>query len=654
MGRIPTRELSSYLLTGRVFSRDCTRLQRLPARNISKQHFAVGQPAQRRWNHTAPEAGHTTTTQPPPGQPAPHLRKILKDQAKAAKAQAKGKKKRSSADNQTVPGWELTVGIEIHAQLNTDRKLFSPAPLASTEDNTRAPAPNSLVAPFDLAIPGTQPLFQQATLVPAIRAAVALNCAVQPVSSFDRKHYFHWDQPSGYQITQYYAPLARDGYVELRARDGIAAQDVGGGEPLRIRVKQVQMEQDTAKTLARPDGVHWLDFNRCGAPLVEIISEPDIHHPATAAAFVRKVQMLLGAADACVVGMEKGGLRADVNVSVRRVEDGKTSSAKLGQRTEIKNLFSFKAVEDAIIAERDRQIKLLDEGGVVLGETRGWSLGSTETRRLRGKEGEVDYRYMPDPDLGPVLVGQDVVEHLKSTMGVMPDQELDDLVSSYGLSEKDAMSLMLLEDGGRLQFYYKTVDALEQRLQNQGDSAKVTADSLVQARILTGNWILHVLGSLTSENNQRDRAAAGLSERDLGVTSEGDAFISADDLADILFFLHTSRIRQGTAKDLLFAMFNEVMPAQYISTPAGIERYITDNDLWFSELSPQEYSELAESVLDEEEHVLKELMGARYPQGKLMFLVGMMMKSGARERIDPATAQKVMRDVVETRVAAMK
>lgn len=178
------------------------------------------------------------------------------------------------------------------------------------------------------------------------------------------------------------------------------------------------MEQDTAKTVLQPPSTHLLDFNRASHPLIEIISLPDIHSPKTAAAFVRKVQAVLQAVGANSTGMEMGGLRADVNVSVRRTEEARHDEQeeellsldirlkRLGQRTEIKNLNSFKAVEDAIVAEQDRQIAILEQGGTVAGETRGWTLGSTDTKRLRGKEGEVDYRYMPDPDLGAIVIAK--------------------------------------------------------------------------------------------------------------------------------------------------------------------------------------------------------------------------------------------------------
>lgn len=327
------------------------------------------------------------------------FRKQLKDEAKRKReAQRRdavpwnhhdaGRKSNDSTSRK----WKLTVGLEIHAQLNTERKLFSDA--KTSEDG----APNSDVAVFDLAFPGTQPEFQKATLLPALRAALGLNCEIRQRSQFDRKHYYYQDQPAGYQITQYYEPFAVSGNVLVYDHDGIAPED---GRLVDVAIKQIQMEQDTAKSNLQPPSTTLLDFNRVGYPLIEIITHPRIHHPQTAAACVRKIQSILQAVNAVTTGMELGGLRADVNVSV-----SPEGSEALGQRTEIKNLSSFKAVEDAIIAERDRQIAVLEYGGSIEGETRGWTLGSTETKKLRGKEGEVDYRYMPDPDIAPLIIGQ--------------------------------------------------------------------------------------------------------------------------------------------------------------------------------------------------------------------------------------------------------
>lgn len=652
MPRIPTVELSRYLLAGHIASPGCLRNARarararaatlLPGNNAraalgpSRQLQPRLQQQQARYltTETTPLATASTTTTPPP--PAAPFRKQLKEQAKALKKSGANKKKKSS-DNQTVPGWELTVGIEIHAQLNTSHKLFSPAAVTSFNDS-----PNTHVAPFDLALPGSQPLFQPATLVPAIRAALALNCAIQPVSRFDRKHYFHWDQPAGYQITQFYEPFARDGYITLYARDGIAAED---GEQIQIGVKQVQMEQDTAKTTAQPGEVQWLDFNRVGVPLIEIITLPEIHHPATAAALVRKVQMVLGSVDACVSGLEEGGLRADVNVSVRKVGEGGKPIGELGQRTEIKNLSSFKAVEDAIIAERDRQISLIESGGKVLGETRGWSLGSTETRRLRGKEGEVDYRYMPDPDLGPVVIGQDLVQRLKETMGILPDEEADGLMGRYGLSAKDALALMLLDGGARVQYFYNVLDSLEERLAGEGQAVP---EKGAEHATLAANWCLHELGKLTDSVSSGSESSSLEGLEGLQMTPQGESpLVPSSSLASILFHLHSRTITAKVAKDLLWAVYRGEVPDQ------DVTGYIDTNNLWFKELSEQEYTKLADEVLQGEGKVLgefkkwKEGKMKAYPQGKLMYLVGKMMREGPEGRVEASGAEKVLRGVLE-------
>lgn len=641
MARVATAELRRYLLQGQICKQGCLRsTSHCFPRPF---HTSVGP------HYTSSPDSHLPLNRdhgpPPAATPIVPLRKQLKEQAKALKVA--GKKKKAKADNQTVPGWELTVGIEIHAQLNTARKLFSPATASSFNDT-----PNSHVALFDVSMPGSQPLFQKETLIPALRAALALNCDIQRVSRFDRKHYFHWDQPSGYQITQYYEPFAKDGKIVLYARDGIAPED---GDRVEVGIKQVQMEQDTAKTIAQPGDTHWLDFNRVGVPLIEIITLPEIHHPATAAALVRKIQLLLSAVDACVLGMEAGGLRADVNVSIRRPAGGsaREHGAALGTRTEIKNLSSFKAVEDAIIAERDRQIALLDQGGVVEGETRGWSLGSSETRRLRGKEGEVDYRYMPDPDLGPVVVGDDLVEHLRDSMGLLPDAEVEVLVNTYGLSSKDAISLMLLDDGNRIQYFYNVLDALEARMQSSLPAA-VTAKSDAASEspnayaLLAANWCLHELGKLAAPSNA-NQEEPGLTDGHAVQSTTASVYnVAAEDLADILFHLHSRRITANVAKELLWAVSRGEVGAA--AEPAiDIESAIESGNLWFRGLSDLEYAEIADAVVRGEEKVLLEFQKFKdgkakaYPQGKLMFLVGKMMRQGPEGRMDPKSAEQIMK-----------
>ncbi|KAF4850331.1 Glutamyl-tRNA(Gln) amidotransferase subunit B [Colletotrichum siamense] len=612
MRRIPTRELARYLFNGQLSRHGCLSTgRRLPARSAPAW-------SSQRAPYTTTQSQPTPTPEAPP--PPTPLRKKLKEEKKLLKKESKGKKPKGS--NQTVPGWELTVGIEIHAQLNTARKLFSPAATPSPHTS----APNTHAALFDLAIPGSQPAFQKETLIPALRAALALNCAVQPVSRFDRKHYFWWDQPAGYQITQYYHPFARDGHVVLTARDGIAAED---GESVRIGIQQVQMEQDTAKTLAQPNDVSWLDFNRVGVPLIEIITRPELHHPRTAAVFVRKVQTLLGAVDACVSGMEAGGLRADVNVSVRRTGD---AGIPLGTRTEIKNLSTIKAVEDAIIAERDRQIAALEQGEEIKSETRGWTLGSKHTRRLRGKEGEVDYRYMPDPDLGPLVIGEDLVSALRESVTELPDAELDELIHDYGLTAKDAVSLMSLDDGGRLEYFYQIVDDLGARLAEAGNKPELQSYAP-----LVGNWVLHELGRLTVDKDPE------ASERTLEITPDGQCVaVPVTALSEILFHLRNKRITGKVAKELLIALYLNNLE-QFETVTEAIEGL----DLWFRELSESEYRQLAETAIEGEDKVLKDFVTKKvYPQGKLMYLVGKMMQQGQPERIDPANAEKIMREVI--------
>lgn len=598
------RQLSRYLLAGQLPRRGCLKTCGAPFNIVT---FSTNQT---RYLQTEAKTEPSTTRQAP-------LRKRLKDEAKQARKQGK---KKSKGDSQTVDGWELTVGIEIHAQLNTAQKLFSSAATSFNDD------PNSHVALFDVAMPGSQPLFQPETLVPALRAALALNCDIQQSSRFDRKHYFWWDQPSGYQITQYYQPFAKDGHITLLARDGISAED---GEGVNVKIKQVQLEQDTAKTLAQTGNVSWLDFNRVGVPLIEIITEPDIHHPRTAAVFVKKIQLLLNTVDACVSGMETGGLRADVNVSVRRTDD---PTAQLGTRTEIKNLSTIKAVEDAIIAERDRQIRELEAGRTIAGETRGWTIGSKETRRLRGKEGEVDYRYMPDPDIDPLVIGQDLVEHLRGSLAVLPDVELDRLVEDHGLTAKDALSLIFLDNGDRVQYFYRVLGLLQETI--AANEASGTAD-LKTCSALVGNWTIHELGRLTTSK------AGAFTAGELTFSADGECTeVPASELAQLLYHLHEKQITGKVAKEMLLAIHLGELED-------GVLNAIETNDLWFKELSAEEYEALAAEAIQGEDKILKELAEAKvFPQGKLMYLVGKMMRVGATERIDPATAEQVMRSKV--------
>ena len=552
------------------------------------------------------------------------LRKHLKDEAKRKKAETKstsGSNKKTKADPR-LEKWELTVGIEIHAELNTACKLFSPAEAASADSNGM---PNTKVALFDAALPGTQPRFQRATLLPALRAAIALGCEIQRKSGWDRKHYFHWDQPNGYQITQYYEPFAKNGTLSVGAEDGVPPSDLSGAEKLDIGIKQIQMEQDTAKTTNVGQAMYHIDLNRAGHPLIEIITLPQIHSPQTAAAVVRKIQALLKSVDACVTGMELGGLRADVNVSVRqRGTEGVAASysgvSGLGQRTEIKNLSSFAAIEQAIVAERDRQIGVLEAGGVIEGETRGWTLGATETTRLRGKEGEVDYRYMPDADLPPLFVGSDLVEHLRKTLPELPEDTVERVQEDYGLSAKDARTIAALDDGDRLEFMEETVDLAMRKLDlPPTEQAKVGK--------VTGNWVLHELGGLLTTSN----------------TDWSDLAITPTELADIVVHLQQKSITSRVAKQLL-ATLND-LPAEIASADEQnrptVDQLIEDGNLRLRPLTEGGYAELAQQMVSENPDMVAAVRD-KGQKGKVMWFVGQMVRRGEEGTVEPEKAREVV------------
>ncbi|KAL9101951.1 MAG: hypothetical protein Q9163_002839 [Psora crenata] len=567
------------------------------------------------------------------------FRKRLKDEQRRKRLEIssteglKTKELAAAESQRQALKWQLTVGLEIHAQLNTDRKLFSGMKdtlllnnrrliwgadaKASSEDE-----PNTNVAVFDLAFPGSQPVFRKATLIPALRAAIALNCRIQRLSKFDRKHYFYQDQPNGYQITQYYEPYALDGHLILTDEDGLK------GDPVKIGIKQIQMEQDTAKSTAQGSSTTLLDFNRVGHPLIEIITLPDIHSPHAAAACIRKIQSILQAVNSVTTGMELGGLRADVNVSVAAV-----GSCELGQRVEIKNLNTFQSVEAAIAAERNRQISILESGGVISGETRGWSLSSTETSRLRGKEGEVDYRYMPDPDIPPLIIGEDLIRHLSSTLPPTINDVVSDLVSLSGLTSKDARTLAILNDGARLD-YFDDVRAELARLATarKPDSVAVPETTETSSTVdnpwskstplqnldrTVANWVLYEIGALLSTDDQKVFSAALVLPRTLAV---------------ILQALHTSVIDRTVAKSILARVFN--------GDGRDIDNIIR-SEASRNTMSPSQYEAMAEDIIRAHPDLVDDIKD-KGRMGKLQGMIGLMMRAG-KGATNPKKAEEVLR-----------
>ena len=318
---------------------------------------------------------------------------------------------------QMIEGWNLVIGIEIHAQVNSKSKLFSSSP---TDFGSK---PNSQVSLIDAAMPGMLPVINKFCIEQAVKSGIGLNAKINKKSIFDRKNYFYQDLPQGYQISQYKDPIVGEGFVEIETENG----------QKKIGVERLHLEQDAGKSLHDQDpNFTFVDLNRSGIALMEIVSKPDMNSPEEAVEYVRKVRSILRYLGTCDGNMEQGSLRADVNVSVNKPGN------ELGTRCEIKNLNSFKFIHAAIVYEAKRQIKLIEQGESVNQETRLFNTQSGETRSMRSKEDAHDYRYFPDPDLLPLTLDDDWIKGLQDSIPELPDQIKERFVNEYSLSSYDA------------------------------------------------------------------------------------------------------------------------------------------------------------------------------------------------------------------------
>ncbi|GLB34182.1 putative PET112 [Lyophyllum shimeji] len=384
-------------------------------------------------------------------------------------------------------GWQVVIGIETHAQIKSRRKLFSES-LTSVPGET----PNTHVSMFDAAFPGTLPKLNHKCVDLALRAAVALQSDIQTRSSFDRKHYFYSDLPSGYQITQQYAPIAIGGRLSVA---------LPNSPPFEVRIKQIQLEQDTAKSTLNPrTRTSHIDLNRAGTGLMEIVSEPDLRSPDEAGAYVRALQAVLRAVGASDGNMEQGSLRCDVNVSINRV------GQPPGTRCEIKNLNSVRFMIAAITHEITRQRAILEsapdpQNATVPQETRGFDEHRFETYKLRSKEDAPDYRYMPDPNLGVLVLSQERIRTVRDTLPELPWETRERLRSAYGLSERDVDVLLNIDSGRDVSFDGETqgpnasvIAYFDQLCAEEGDEGKRRRDPKA-----VSNWITHeLLGQLAA------------------------------------------------------------------------------------------------------------------------------------------------------------
>ena len=322
-----------------------------------------------------------------------------------------------------MPGYEMVVGLEVHVQLATKTKLFCACPT----DGSAAP-PNSRICPLCTGQPGTLPVLNRSAVELAFQTALALNCQIAPVSVFARKSYFYPDLPKAYQISQYERPFATDGWLELPA---------GEAPGKRIRIRRIHLEEDAGKLLhaagSRELDCSWIDFNRGGVPLVEIVSEADLRSPEETASYLKTLKEIVQYIGASRCDMEKGEMRCDANISLRPA-----GSTVLGTRAEIKNLNSLRAVKDALAHEFQRQKQILDSGARVAQETRLWDPDRTATAAMRSKEEAEDYRYFPDPDLPPLAAGAAWVNELKAKLPELPAARRARLRKDFGLGATDA------------------------------------------------------------------------------------------------------------------------------------------------------------------------------------------------------------------------
>ncbi len=456
--------------------------------------------------------------------------------------------------------WEAVIGLEVHAQLKTRAKLFSSAP------NEFGGEPNTRTTEVDVGMPGVLPVINERAVELAVRAALALDCEIRPVSIFARKHYFYPDLPKGYQISQFEQPFSTGGAVPIEL----------DGESSAVALTRIHMEEDAAKNIhddAITAGTTFVDLNRAGVPLIEIVSEPVMKSPEEAGAYLRSLRSILRYLGVSDADMEKGNFRCDANVSVRP-----RGQRELGTRVELKNLNSFKFVEKALAHEIERQSDLLEDGGEVVQETRNWDESAGESRPLRGKEEADDYRYFPDPDLPPLALTEEWVEALRRDLPELPHEKRARYASEYRLPHAEAQ--VLTEDREVAEFFESAV-ALG------GDAKQVS------------HWIMRSLLAVLGES--------GASLDGLPITPKH--------LVELLGLLDAGRVTATSAREIFFEMTRSGERPETIMRGSGLEA-VSDVD---------ELKRIASAVIEEHPGQVEKY---RAGQEKLFnFFVGQVMKA---------------------------
>ncbi|HEY7393011.1 MAG TPA: Asp-tRNA(Asn)/Glu-tRNA(Gln) amidotransferase subunit GatB [Bryobacteraceae bacterium] len=422
------------------------------------------------------------------------------------------------APPEAIARYEPVIGLEVHVQLATTTKIFCGCPTSFG-----AP-PNTNVCPVCLGLPGALPVLNRKAVELAIKAALALNCRIRPQSRFARKNYFYPDLPKGYQISQYDEPLAEHGYADIEV----------AGATTRIGITRVHMEDDAGKSIHEgfrdSDRYSYVDLNRSGTPLIEIVTEPDMRSSAEAYAFLTELKQVLQFIEVSTCDMEKGHLRCDANVSVRP-----RGVAEFGTKAEVKNLNSFRFLRQALDYEIARQIAVIEGGGRVLQETRLYNPDTGETAGMRSKEHAHDYRYFPEPDLVPLRVSESWLGEIRSTLPELPSRKRARFIGEYGLREYDAGVLTQSRD---LSDYFETV-------------TQVSGDAKTAA-----NW---VMGDLTGMLKAQDKDLT-------------ESPVRAEDLGELLKLLSAGELSGKLAKEVFAKMFASGEAASAIIQREGLKQ----------------------------------------------------------------------------------
>ena len=471
--------------------------------------------------------------------------------------------------------YQAVIGLEIHVQLKTKSKIFSGASTSFGKE------PNTQACAIDLGLPGVLPVLNKEAVMMAIKFGLAVNAQIQNNSIFARKNYFYPDLPKGYQISQFELPIVSKGSLKIRVGDDFK----------EIRITRAHLEEDAGKSIHDMfNNDSAIDLNRAGTPLIEIVSEPDMTSADEAVEYLKTIHTLVKYLDICDGNMQEGSFRCDANISLK-----KSTDTKLGIRAEIKNINSFKFVEQAINYEIERQSEILDSGGEIVQETRLYDPAKNQTRSMRSKEEANDYRYFPDPDLLPVHIDEQDIKSIKSTMPELPEEKRIRFMRDYSLSEYDASVLITDKN---LSLYFESV------LQSKKLEPKNVA-----------NWILTDLLGLANKNR----------------TAINEFPITPDRLEQLLIFVHDGIISNKQGKAVLEKMWNTSKTSRELIDSEGISQESNENEI----------NKLVDKVLENHYKSVEEYMKGK---DKLFgFFIGEVMKE-SKGKANPKIVNKILRE----------